>query len=101
LLHNEAYVGRLYWNRAANGYDPALGRMSAGVGREWIEIPIPAIIDADTFDGVERAARDNSIYSPRRTESNTFLASLIRGGTMTCLRSPRTMWPDRRRSCPT
>jgi site-specific DNA recombinase len=75
LLRNEAYVGRLYWNRTHTRYDPALGRnrQTLRPREEWIEIPIPAIIDEDTFDAAETRARDNSIYSPRRTEPDTFL----------------------------
>src|SRR4051812_15980656 len=40
---------------------------------EWIKIPIPAIIDDATLEAVATTARDNSSYSPRRTEPDTFL----------------------------
>ena len=72
---HEAYAGRLYWNRTQTSYDPALGRSRATPRprEEWIEIPIPAIIDEATLEAVAATARDNSSYSPRRTESDTFL----------------------------
>jgi site-specific DNA recombinase len=75
LLRNEAYAGRLYWNRTQTSYDPALGRTRATLRprEEWIEIPIPAIIDEATLETVAATARDNSSYSPRRTEPDTFL----------------------------
>ena len=75
LLRNEAYAGRLYWNRTQTSYDPALGRTRATLRarEEWIEIPIPAIIDEATLEAVAATARDNSSYSPRRTEPDTFL----------------------------
>jgi len=75
LLRNEAYAGRLYWNRTQTSYDPALGRTRATPRprEEWIEIPIPAIIDEATLEAVAATARDNSSYSPRRTEPDTFL----------------------------
>src|SRR6476620_2017887 len=75
LLRNEAYAGRLYWNRTQTSYDPVLGRSRATLRprEEWIEIPIPAIIDDATLDAVAATARDNSSYSPRRTEPDTFL----------------------------
>jgi site-specific DNA recombinase len=75
LLRNEAYAGRLYWNRTQTSYDPALGRTRASPRprEEWIEIPIPAIIDEATLETVAATARDNSSYSPRRTEPDTFL----------------------------
>jgi site-specific DNA recombinase len=75
LLRNEAYAGRLYWNRTQTSYDPALGRTRATPRprEEWIEIPIPAIIEEATLEAVAATARDNSSYSPRRTEPDTFL----------------------------
>ena len=75
LLRNEAYAGRLYWNRTQTSYDPALGRTRATLRprEEWIEIPIPALIDEATLEAVAATARDNSSYSPRRTEPDTFL----------------------------
>jgi site-specific DNA recombinase len=83
LLRNEAYVGRLYWNRTHTSYDPALGRLrqTRRPRQDWIEIPIPAIITEETFEAVQRAAHDNTIYSPRRTEPDTFLLrQLVRCG---------------------
>jgi site-specific DNA recombinase len=75
LLRNEAYVGRLYWNRTATSFDPALGRhrQRRRPPEEWVTIPIPAIVDEETFEAAARAARDNTAFSPRRTEPGTFL----------------------------
>ena len=75
LLRNEAYVGRLYWNRTATSFDPALGRyrQRRRPPEEWVVIPIPAIVDEETFEAAARAARDNTAFSPRRTEPGTFL----------------------------
>jgi site-specific DNA recombinase len=75
MLRNEAYVGRLYWNRTHTTFDPALGRnrQRRRPRDEWVEIPIPAIIGDDTFEAVQRAAADNTAFSPRRTEPGTFL----------------------------
>ena len=75
LPSDEAYAGRLYWNRTQTSYDPALGRTRATPRprEEWIEIPIPAIIDEATLESVAATARNNSSYSPRRTEPDTFL----------------------------
>jgi site-specific DNA recombinase len=107
LLRNEAYVGRLYWNRTHTRYDPALGRnrQTLRPREEWIEIPIPAIIDEDTFDAAETRARDNSIYSPRRTEPDTFLLRrLLRcaacGVKLVCHRAHRGKTTTRYYLCP-
>jgi site-specific DNA recombinase len=75
VLRNEAYIGRLYWNRTHSSYDPSLGRnrLTTRPKEEWVAIPVPAIITEDVLDAAAGAARDNSAYSPRRTEPETFL----------------------------
>lgn len=75
ILANEAYIGRLYWNRTHTSYDPAPGRdrMTPRPREEWIEIPIPAIIEQATLDATQARAAQNTINSPRRTEPGTFL----------------------------
>jgi site-specific DNA recombinase len=107
VLRNEAYVGRLYWNRTHTSYDPVLGRnrQTLRPRQEWIEIPIPTIIDADTFDAVQDKARDNSAYSPRRTEPETFLLRrLLRcahcGVKLVCHRARRDSGTTRYYLCP-
>ncbi len=48
---------------------------------EWVQIPVPAIISEDTFEAVQKAAHDSSIFSSRRTEPDTFLLRrLVRCG---------------------
>ncbi len=64
-------------------YDPSIGRnhQARRPREEWVEIPVPAIISEDTFEAVQKAAHDNSIFSPRRTEPDTFLLRrLVRCG---------------------
>ena len=107
LLRNEAYVGRLYWNRTHTRYDSALGRNRQTVRPrdQWIEIPIPAIINEDTFEAAETKARDNSIYSPRHTEPDTFLLRrLLRcptcGVKLVCHRAHRGPTTTRYYLCP-
>jgi site-specific DNA recombinase len=107
LLRNEAYAGRLYWNRTQTSYDPALGRTRATLRprEEWIEIPIPAIIDQATLEAVEATARDNSSYSPRRTEPDSFLLRrLLRCAhcqvKLTCYRARRNQTTTRYYLCP-
>jgi len=107
LLRNEAYAGRLYWNRTQTSYDPAVGRTRARLRprEEWIEIPIPAIIDEATLEAVAATARDNSSYSSRRTEPDTFLLRrLLRCDhcqvKLTCYRARRNHTTTRYYLCP-
>jgi site-specific DNA recombinase len=107
LLRNEAYVGRLYWNRTATSFDPALGRQRQRrrPPEEWVAIPIPAIVDEETFEAAGRAARDNTAFSPRRTEPGTFLLRRLArcgrcGVKLACHRAQREYGLARYYLCP-
>ena len=53
LLRNEAYVGRLFWNRTHTSYDPSVGRnrQARRPREEWVQIPVPAIVSEDDLRG--------------------------------------------------
>ena len=76
LLRNEAYIGRVYFNRTEAVPDPRPGRRSKQVPRpreDWITIAVPAIVDDQTFEAAGRVSRDNSQWSPRRAEPGQWL----------------------------
>lgn len=76
LLNNEAYIGRVYFNRTEAVPDPRPGRKTKQVPRprgDWIPIDCPAIISEDTFEAARRVSRDNSQWSQRRTEPGQWL----------------------------
>jgi site-specific DNA recombinase len=85
LLRNEAYIGRVYFNRTEAIPDPRPGRRNKQVPRpreDWIAIAVPALIDERTFEAARRAGRDNSQWSPRRTEPGQWLLrGLVKCGT--------------------
>jgi site-specific DNA recombinase len=85
LLHNEAYIGRIYFNRTEAVPDHRPGRRSKQIPRprdEWIPIAIPSIVDEPTFEAVNRVTRDNSRWSPRRAEPGQWmLRGLVKCGT--------------------
>lgn len=77
LLRNEAYVGRVYYNRTEAVAAPA-GATRPTVQRrrpreDWIAVAVPAIVSDDTFDAAGRVSRDNSKWSPRNTEPGQWL----------------------------
>jgi site-specific DNA recombinase len=84
LLRNEAYVGRVYYNRTESVPDPRPGRPNRQVPRareDWIEIPVPAVISEDVFEAAGRVSRDNSKWSPRNADDDAWLLrGLIRCG---------------------
>ena len=80
LLRNEAYTGTVYYNRRehfdGNGRRGARNRKTRSRERpreEWIPIPVPAIIDPDTFARVKQVSRDNSRWNPRGAEWGVWL----------------------------
>jgi site-specific DNA recombinase len=84
ILHNEAYIGRVYFNRTESIPDHRPGRRAKQVPRprdEWIPITVPPIVDQPTFDAVAKVSRDNSKWSPRRAEPGQWmLRGLVKCG---------------------
>ena len=85
ILHNEAYIGRVYFNRTETVPDHRPGRRSKQTSRprdEWIPITVPSIVDEATFEAVTQVTRDNSKWSPRRAEPGQWmLRGLVKCGT--------------------
>jgi site-specific DNA recombinase len=76
LLRNEAYVGRVYFNRTESVPDRRPTRRSRQVPRDrqdWIQIDCPRIVSDDTFEAAARVAVDNAKWSPRRAEPGAWL----------------------------
>jgi site-specific DNA recombinase len=76
LLCNEAYIGRVYYNRTETVPDRRPGHRSRQVPRpraEWIAIGCPAIIAEDTFQAAAQVSYDNAKWSPRRAEPGAWL----------------------------
>jgi site-specific DNA recombinase len=69
LLRNEAYVGRVYYNRTACVLDRHPGKGARQVRRprdQWIAIAVPAIVTEELFEAAQHVSYDNSLWSPRR-----------------------------------
>jgi site-specific DNA recombinase len=85
LLRNEAYVGRVYFNRTESVPDRRPSRHNRQVPREradWIPIPCPRIVTDDLFEAAGRVAVDNTQWSPRRAEPGRWLLKgLLKCGT--------------------
>jgi len=76
LLHNEAYVGRVYFNRTESVPDRRPTHHSRQVPRDradWIPIDCPRIVTDDVFEAAGRVAADNAKWSPRRAEPGRWL----------------------------
>ena len=84
LLRNEAYIGQLYFNRTETVPAPASKKGHRQVVRpadEWVAIPVPPIIDEQTFTAASKAMMDNTKWSPRRAEPGQWLLKgLVRCG---------------------
>jgi len=77
LLRNQAYVGTVFYNRteaistSANGRQTSRQRPRSK--EEWIPIRVPAIVTDAVFEAAQRVPRDNSKFSPRRSEPGAWL----------------------------
>jgi site-specific DNA recombinase len=99
LLRNEVYVGRLYYNQTEATPDLRGGgrtRQRPRPRKEWIAIPVPAIVSEDTFKAAERVGGRNAYFSPRRTTPEAFLLrGLVRcghcGTIVACHQRPKNM----------
>ena len=84
LLRNQAYVGRVYFNRTETVPDKRPTRRTRQVPRardEWIPIDCPRIVTDEIFEAAGRVSIDNSKWSPRRAEPGEWLLrGLVRCG---------------------
>lgn len=69
LLRNEAYVGRVYYNRTESTPTTSkTGRRSTlqrpRPKEEWIAIAVPPIVAEEVFEAAQTTSRDNSKWSP-------------------------------------
>src|SRR5215470_3013174 len=90
MLRNPAYAGTAVFGKTMVLQEPAgLNRVARLQGRsvprpartvdrpreEWTQIPVPAIVTAETFDRVQQRLEDNKRYAAR----NTKVPSLLQG----------------------
>jgi site-specific DNA recombinase len=90
MLRNPAYAGKAVFGKTQIIHDqPSLNRIARLQGRttpravktvdrpreQWLEIPVPAIVDEDTFARVQARLEDNKRFAAR----NTKVPSLLQG----------------------
>jgi len=76
LLRNEAYIGRVYFNRTESVPDRRPARRTRQVARDradWIPIDCPRIVTDEVFEAAARVAVDDTQWSPRRAEPGQWL----------------------------
>jgi site-specific DNA recombinase len=78
LLRNEAYVGRVYYNRTESTPTTSRTGRRSTVQRprpkeEWIAIAVSPIVAEDVFEAAQATSRDNSRWSPRRVNDEAWL----------------------------
>lgn len=76
IVRNEAYIGRLYYNRTETvppSRPRGRGRQVPRPRDQWIAIAVPAILDETVFEAAQRVSRDHSRWNPRRAEPGHWL----------------------------
>ena len=91
MLRNPAYAGRAVFGKTQVIHEqPALNRIARLQGRtvprpvktvdrpreEWTTIPVPALVDEDTFDRVQQRLEDNKRFAARGAKVPSLLQGL-------------------------
>ncbi len=92
MLRNPAYAGTAVFGKTmATSGTPGLNRVARLQGRatpravktvdrpreEWLEIPVPAIVDQDTFARVRQRLEDNKRFAARNTVRADYLDTVV------------------------
>ncbi|MCF8026510.1 MAG: recombinase family protein [Desulfobacteraceae bacterium] len=91
MLRNPAYVGRACFGKTEStprqritrplrnqgGFSPRCSCNRERPRQEWIELPVPAIIDQETFGVAEERLEQNKRFSTRRTIEPTLLQRML------------------------
>lgn len=91
MLRNRAYIGRACFGKTKQGKRKIFNRLSRKKGiysvdantaidaprNEWIEIPVPALIDIDTFEIAQNRLKENIRFAARRTREPSLLQGML------------------------
>ncbi len=93
MLRNPAYIGQAGFGKTARSHDsrPAATRATRLAGKarstnpvtidrdpeQWIEIPVPALIEATTFERAARRLEDNKRFAARNSTTPALLKGLV------------------------
>jgi len=91
MLRNPAYKGRACFGktekverqkitrplRQKGGFSPRCSANKEKPREEWIEIPVPAILESEIFEMAQELLQKNKHLSPRRTKEPTLLQGLL------------------------
>lgn len=94
ILYNQAYVGKLVWNRVSMIKNPETGKRISRPNppEQWVvrDAPELRIIDDDTWDRVQAIKAKRAVQAPKRRASKRLFSGLIHcgtcGGTYTIVR---------------
>src|SRR5205085_2685596 len=90
MLHNPAYEGRAFYGKTELRPRQWIARRLRQRGlpsrdsafrerprQEWIEIPVPALVNEATFALAQEQAEKNKRFSPRRTIEASLLQGML------------------------
>ena len=91
MLRNPAYKGKACFGktqiverqkitrplRKCGGFSPRCSANRERSRQDWIEIPVPALVNGEVFALAEERLEHNKRYSPRRTVEPTLLQSML------------------------
>ena len=77
ILHNRTYTGVWHYNKTSSIKVKGKRNHKARTSAEWLPIPVPAIIDQETYDQAQVIMQNNKILAKRNTKHEYLLRGLI------------------------
>lgn len=77
ILNNETYTGVWHFNKYGSKKENGKRVIRARSQEEWVPVPVPAIVDKETFAAASAARQRNKAMSKRNTKFDYLLQGLV------------------------
>lgn len=91
ILNNEMYTGVWYYNKMSDTKQGGRRVVKQRPREEWIGVPVPAIIDAETFAAARDRSQANQERAKRNRKHDYIFAGMINCGQCQCTMFGRTL----------
>jgi site-specific DNA recombinase len=78
ILHNQTYTGVWHYNKTNNAKVNGERKRSPRAGADWLPVPVPAIIDEDTYNQAQALMERNKILAKRNTKREYLLRGILK-----------------------
>jgi site-specific DNA recombinase len=78
ILHNQTYIGVWHYNKTNNAKVNGQRQRSKRASADWLSVPVPALVDEDTFNQAQAMMERNKILSKRNTKREYLLRGILK-----------------------